>query len=66
LKFYFEKIYTPLQFPAATEERMLSVFRAVGDVSHEVRYGQLQERLDLGLTTAYSHEDLAAAYEIYK
>ena len=66
MKFYFEKIYAPLQFPAATEARMLAVFRAVGDVSHEVRYGQLQERLDLGLTAAYNQEDLAAAYEIYQ
>lgn len=45
---------------------MLSMFRAVGDVSHEVRHGQLQERLDLGLTTAYNQEDLAAGYEIYQ
>ena len=45
---------------------MLSVFRAVGDVSHESRRGQLQERLDLGLTVAYTDSDLAAAYEIYQ
>ena len=45
---------------------MLAVFRAVGDVSHEARHGQLQERLDLGLTAAYNQEDLAAAYEIYQ
>lgn len=39
LKFYFENIYTPIGFDTETHDRILCIFKAVSDVSHEMRPG---------------------------
>lgn len=39
LKFFFENLYTPIGFDNETHDRILCIFKAVSDVSHEVRAG---------------------------